>query len=249
LAPLPPSSLPDHIRVVWTGVASDTPQRYQLKPLFTVDTERVRAALYWLKANHRHYHSVKIDDVELNRWRPVFVTEELLDSIAQVDASTVEARARSGFSVTSDDLNFEDHMFTSSAIVDVNCVSVSSTSTTLERLAELTQNHTINIVTGNCIQRDYTDPSYFPATFPTLFPYGTGGFLDDRRRKPLSQVKWQTLLLRHSSRSVILDFCTDRFVDCFNQIQRSSSYCSISKDVALHSLTETCTLRTRTGIR
>jgi hypothetical protein len=206
ILPLPPASLPDHVRVVWTGIASDAPQRHQLKHLFTVSTERVRAALNWLKANHRDYRDVKIDNAELARWRPVFVTEELLDSIGQVTESTDGDCARASFSVTSDDLDFEDHMFTTSGIVDVNSVSVSSTSATLDRLAKLTQNHTINIVTGNRIKQDYTDPSYFPATFPTLFPYGTGGFLDERCRKPLSQTKWQSLLLRHSSRSEIPQF-------------------------------------------
>ena len=201
ILPLPPSSLPDHVRVVWTGAASDVPQRHQLKHLFTINTDKVRAALIWLKAHHTGYQSVAINDMELDRWPPVFVTEELLHSIAQVSSSTAEDCARGSFSVTPDDVNFEDQMFTSSAIVDVNCVSVSSTSATLQRLAELTDNHTINIVTGNHIKQDFSDPSYFPTAFPPEFPYGTGGFIDNRRRKPLSQAKWQSLLLRHSSRS------------------------------------------------
>jgi hypothetical protein len=200
ILPLPPSSLPDHVRVVWTGLASETPQRHQLKHLFTVNTERIRAALYWLKANHRDYRSVTIDDEELNRWDPVFITEELLDSIGHISTSTTEDCARAGFSTISEDLNFEDQMFTSSGIVDVNCVSVCNTAATLERLAELTENHTIHIVTGNRIKQDFSEPSYFPSAFPDLFPNGTGGYLDDRRRKPLSKAKWQSLLLRHSSR-------------------------------------------------
>src|SRR5204863_6319964 len=57
ILPLSPSSLPDHVRVVWTGAASDTPQRHQLKHLFTINTERVRAALIWLKAHHMGYQS------------------------------------------------------------------------------------------------------------------------------------------------------------------------------------------------
>lgn len=141
-----------------------------MKHLFTVNTERVRAALIWLKAHHTGYQSVTINDMELDRWPPVFVTEELLDSIAQVSSSTAEDCARASFSVTPDDVNFEDQMFTSSGIVDVNCVSVSSTSTTLKRLAELTDDHTINIVTGNRIKQDLSDSSYFPTSFPSLFP-------------------------------------------------------------------------------
>jgi|SRR5579859_820874 len=201
ILPLPPSSLPDHVRVVWTGSASDTPRPHQLKHLFTVNTEKVRAALIWLKAHHTGYQSVTIDDMELDRWPPVFVTQELMDSIAQVSSSTAEDCARDGFSVTPDDVNFEDQMFTSSAIFDVNCVSLSSTAATLQRLAELTDNHTINIVTGNRIKQHFSDPSYFPTAFPPEFPYGTGGFIDHRRRKPLSQAKWRSLLLRHFSRS------------------------------------------------
>src|SRR5438046_4584456 len=98
ILPLPPSSLPDHVRIVWTGAASDTPQRHQLKHLFTVNTERVRAALIWLKAHHMGYQSVKVDVIELDRWPPVFMTEELLDSIAQVSSSMAEDCARASFS-------------------------------------------------------------------------------------------------------------------------------------------------------
>jgi hypothetical protein len=220
-----------------------------LKHLFTVNTERIRAALYWLKANHRDYRSVTIDDEELNRWDPVFITEELLDSISQVSTSMAEDCARAGFSMISEDLNFEDQMFTSSGIIDVNCVSVSSTAATLERLAELTENHTIHIITGNHIKQDFSEPSYFPSAFPDLFPHGTGGYLDDRRRKPLSKAKWQSLLLRHSSRFDIRLNVTDRPLDYFNRIRRSSSCCLTLNGVARPSLNETCTLRIRTGIR
>ena len=148
--------------------------------MFTVNTEKVCAALIWLKAHHTGYQSVTIDDMELDRWPPVFMTEELLDSIAQVSSSVAKDCARGSFSVTPDDVNFEDQMFTSSAMVDVNCVSISSTSVTLQRLAELTDNHTINIVMGNRIKQDFSDPSYFPTAFPPEFPYGTGGFIDNR---------------------------------------------------------------------
>jgi len=247
--PLPPSSLPDHVRVVWTGVASETPQRHQLKHLFTVNTEQIRAALYWLKANHRDYCGVTIDEEELNRWNPVFMTEELLGSIGHVSMSTVEDCARAGFSTTSEDLNFEDHAFASSGIVDVNCVSVSSTATTLERLAELTENHTIHIVMGNRIKQDFGEPSYFPSAFPDLFPYGTGGFLDDRRRKPLSKARWQSLLLRHSSRLKVHSDVADPCLDCSNRIRRSSSCYLTWSGVARHSLRGTSTLTTGTGTR
>ena len=157
ILPLPPSSLPEHIRVVWTGLVSNTPRRHQLKHLFTINTERICAALYWLKANHRDYRSVTLDDEELNRWDPVFVTEELLGSIDHVSASTAEDSARAGFSTTSEDLDFEDHVFTTSGIIDVNCVSVSSTAATLQRVAELTQNHTINIGPCSHVQVDLVD--------------------------------------------------------------------------------------------
>jgi hypothetical protein len=82
ILPLPPSTLPDHVHVVWTGAVSDTPRPHQLKHLFTVNTEKVRAALIWLKVHHTGYQSVMIDNVELDRWPPVFVTQELMDSIA-----------------------------------------------------------------------------------------------------------------------------------------------------------------------
>jgi len=165
ILPLSPSSLPNHVRAVWSGAPSETAERYQLKHLFTVSTERARAALYWLKRNHRDYHSVTIDDVELNGWQPLFVTEDLLDSIGHVSGSTAEDAARAGFGGTSDDLDHEHHMFTVSGIADVNCVSVPVNAMTLERLAALTDNHTIHMGNGNCIRRDHDEPSYFISAF------------------------------------------------------------------------------------
>jgi hypothetical protein len=45
----------------------------------------------------------------------------------------------------------------------------------------------------------WTDPCYFTAAFPTLFPTGTGGHLDDRPI-PLSLAAFAAWSLRHHSR-------------------------------------------------
>lgn len=55
-------------------------------------------------------------------------------------------------------------------------------------------------VSGKCaLLSHWTDPSYFPAAFPCLFPKGIGGHLDDRNR-PVSLEAFAKWSLSHHSR-------------------------------------------------
>ena len=93
---------------------------------------------------------------------------------------------------------------TTSAIIDVNNVSRSSHLLTLQELQSLQSSLTINVVPGNKVLEHYEDPTYFTSAFPTLFPWGTGKHVDDRRKGPLKLRKWIELLLKHSSRYTII---------------------------------------------
>lgn len=46
----------------------------------------------------------------------------------------------------------------------------------------------------------YDNPLYFTGTFPTLFPYGVGGYLEPRR-SAMSIEKWAKVLVRHYNRA------------------------------------------------
>lgn len=77
--------------------------------------------------------------------------------------------------------------------------------TKLEDLARLKDSEKIiNVVARSQPLSDYDDCHYFTTAFPTLFPYGTGKHIDERRRRSIGLTRWIQLLLRHSSRYSVL---------------------------------------------
>jgi hypothetical protein len=95
---------------------------------------------------------------------------------------------------------------TSSAIVDVNQVSQSAVSVSLRTLASLSADATCNVVFGNSLKSDFTDPAFFTSAFPLLFPYGIGKHIDSKRKIELKLSTWVSLLLKDSSRYIALIF-------------------------------------------
>ena len=203
-----PACLPDVVKVVWTGKSA--PDKRQLRSRFTVRKDKVYNALKWLIANHEDYkNNVSIDGNMIGDWESTFVAVELLNSIGRVSDPSAEDACRDGFAMDNPDTDQTagDLPFTSSGIVDVNNIAEIPDSTTLERLAQLKDDITINVVTGSKILNQYNCLTYFTSAFPCLFPYGTGKHRDTRRGdNELSLLKWVTLLLRHSSRSVYIQY-------------------------------------------
>jgi hypothetical protein len=212
LLPMPLSSLPDVVRVVWTGKAP--PDKARLRPYFTVRREKIYIALKWLCDHHEDYRHVTIDEERISISESTVVATELLDSIAHMADSSAEDASRSGFATEDPDVeSFQgDIPFDISGIIDVNNVTEPPEVPTLAALADtqlearnqvllpLSSNTTVNVVTGSSILSDYRDPTYFTSAFPTVFPYGTGKHMDCRRPKELDFSTWVQLLLRHSSR-------------------------------------------------
>jgi len=220
LLPMSPTSLSDMVKVVWTGKSK--PDRSRLRSRFMVRKHKVYNALKWLVDNHEDYQkNVTIDEERINAWESTFVAVELLNSIGHVSDSSVEDAARDGFAMDNpddddiaddddnDNADAADHTvydlpFTSSGIVDTNNIAEVPDATTLNRLAQLKADITANVVTGSKVLNQYDCDTYFTSAFPTLFPYGTGKHRDSRRegKGQLSLLKWVSLMLRHSSRSV-----------------------------------------------
>jgi hypothetical protein len=143
-------------------------------------------------------------------WNSTEVAVELMDSMTTVEDPSTEDSSRSGFATEDPDTEEVDGDIpqTVSGFVDINNITRSPDISTLYRAAQLRneltppiiKKATVNVVTGNTILNEYSDPTYFTSAFPTLFPYGTGKHLDNRRPKELSLAVWIKLLLRHSSR-------------------------------------------------
>ena len=206
ILPLPPASLPDILRVVWTG-KSDS-EKSQLAAYFTVRRQNVYDALHWLCHNHDDYRHVTIDEERWASSESTIVATELLDGMGRVGDITAEDASRSGFATEDlDTAEYEgDLPTTTSALLDVNNVSVPPQVSTLNALASLKAEVTVNVVTGNKIINDYEDESFFTSAFPTLFPYGVGKHTDFRRDVQLSLGQWAQLMLKHSSRYITCKF-------------------------------------------
>jgi hypothetical protein len=200
ILPIQPSSLPDLIRVVWTG--RSTPSSQQLSRYFTVRKSKIYDALKWLVIHHEDYQNVTINESEFQSWPPVFIATELMDSMGHVLDPAIEDAARTGFATEdADSEQIEgDIPITASAILDVNSVSTRSTTSTLQQLSTAVSADTIHVVMGNMIRNEHEDSTYFTSSFPTLFPYGTGKHIDPRHTSSLPLSVWVKLLLRHSSR-------------------------------------------------
>jgi len=102
---------------------------------------------------------------------------------------------------------FENNISTFiSAIIDVNNTSRFNHLLMLQELQSLQSNLTINVVPESKVLEHYEGPTYFTSAFPTLFPWGTGKHIDNRRKGTLKMKKWIELSLKDSSRYYTLSF-------------------------------------------
>ena len=93
-----------------------------------------------------------------------------------------------------------DLPLTTSAILDTSEVSVSPDIATLQRLAQLKNEVTVNVVTGSTPLTERDNPSYFTSAFPTIFPWGSGKHIHLQLDDNISLSTWIKLMLHHSSR-------------------------------------------------
>ena len=137
ILPLPPSRLPDMIRVVWTGKSS--PTIAELRTKLSVRTKRVYDALLWLCRNNEDYKNVIIDHSEFAKWPPVYVVTDLLDCMGHISENVAEQIARAGPATEdADDPELNDDYISTSGILDTNNISQSANAATLRRLSCLT---------------------------------------------------------------------------------------------------------------
>ncbi|EJD36373.1 hypothetical protein AURDEDRAFT_74247, partial [Auricularia subglabra TFB-10046 SS5] len=191
------SSLPPSIEDTMTNIAvifvGSTPPsaewlRTKAKPL-TVRADRVRKALVWLKEHNPLYRDITINgsvlsELERNPVLPFDVQHVRSSSASDVLTSRYDAplddEAHHGHDPTSQEIDFET--------VVIADVEGHIPSNDLRRAAF---NHIMN--GGGYLQlfhdqqpaNSFNNPELFPMAYPTLFPYGSGGF-ECRRKTKLS---------------------------------------------------------------
>jgi len=202
LLPMSPASLPEVVKVVWTGKSD--PDKSRLRSRFTVRKQKVYNALQWLVRNHADYRgNVTIDEELMRSWADTFVVVDLLDTIGRVSDPSAEDASRDGFAMDNpdEDETADDLPLTSSGILDVNNVAEVPDATTLARLAQLKSDIVINVVTGSKVLNQYDCDIYFTSAFAGIFLDGEAKHRDPRRgNNQLSLLTWVQLMLRNSSR-------------------------------------------------
>jgi hypothetical protein len=150
-----------------------------------------------------------MDNAQFDHWPPVWVPDELLEFAGDMQDGSGEDNARMG--VASEDMDTTDIdgnlPITTSGIIDIEGVSQPHELDAVQQVSLWKTDKAINVSTGNNILNDQNLPSYFTSAFPTLFSWGTGKHIDNRRpnrgSKPELDLKlWMQLLLKNSSRYV-----------------------------------------------
>lgn len=195
----------DVVPVVWVGRPVQNIDAF--RDHFSVRTRKVYDALSWLVQNNEDYKDVTIDHAQFEQWPPVWVPNAPLELAGGLDDGSVEDNARMGVaSQEVDTLDVDgDLPLTASGIIDIEAVSQPSQLGTLQHISLWKSDKAINVLPGNKMLSEENLPSYFTSAFPTIFPWGTGKHIDNRRpnrgSKPeLDLMTWIQLLLRNSSR-------------------------------------------------
>ncbi|KAE8250676.1 hypothetical protein A4X13_0g4500 [Tilletia indica] len=168
------------------------PRQQDLRNVFKVRRQNVLDLLTFLRANFHDYPQFPIDENALNQLPEDDVPELLMrfvvhqqqgDVPSLFEAETAGLETHPGMSATADLEASEGRTFLEHhGLVDLNGISVPGHARLASGLANATGfNHPdLLIKHGTDFIRDYDNPSLFPGMFPTLFPWGVGGFEQQR---------------------------------------------------------------------
>ncbi|KAF9057089.1 hypothetical protein BJ165DRAFT_1304485, partial [Panaeolus papilionaceus] len=188
---LPPSlnelSAPVCIIFVGSHKPSDDWLLHKAKPL-TIRPYVVRRALEWLKINNELYRHVTIDHDMLDALPPCshltvpihrYGGIENMSSLSSRYDTYHDQRSNAVFPE-------EDLVFEKTCVPEA--VDVTSPSALRAAAAEHLKNggHYLQIPHRDSPCNEFKDPTLMPMAYPTLFPYGIGGFEHQSRSVPLS---------------------------------------------------------------
>jgi hypothetical protein len=190
-----PPSLDDActpICVVFIGSQQPTQEwlRQNARPLI-VRRERIRAALQWLKAHNHLYRDIIVDNNSLatfpeNDVLSVHIEVVPTSESAEVLTAAYDSDIHHGLKNGPSEVTPEP-IFDSIVVTGVPA----DASTNSMRAAAMLHMKTkgggfLQIPHGDKPVNEFYNPELLPLTYPTLFPYGDGGFEDLGRSTPLS---------------------------------------------------------------
>lgn len=172
------------ICIIFVGSSTLTSEwlRNKAKPL-VVRREKVRRALVWLKANNPLYKDVDIHEDNLQQLPEEDVLPYHVECVAPDDAQeTLVSRYDNGAQTV--EPSIERNHFESVVIADVDAhTPPAQLRAAAVRHAKTRGRPFVQIAHGSTPVNEFFNVNLFPMLYPTLFPYGCGGFEDGARQK------------------------------------------------------------------
>ncbi|KAG0696053.1 hypothetical protein DFH29DRAFT_760234, partial [Suillus ampliporus] len=177
---LPPSldEVVTPICVLFVGSSPPTQEWLQTKasPLI-IRRERVRRALEWLSRHNRLYKDVIIDhgaldELECEQLLPVHIQHVPVDKGEDMLTSRYDTNVSEPQTSTESAMPFQNVVVSD---VDVHAPSNELRAAALHHMKQHGGGY-IEIPHGPVPMNDFANPDLFPMVYPTLFPYGLGGF-------------------------------------------------------------------------
>jgi hypothetical protein len=210
---LPPAldDITSPICILFIGSQPPTQEwlRLHAKPL-AVRPAKVRSALMWLKHHNALYKDIEIDEGILNSLEDNAILDFQIEHILPNETNEVRT-SRYDFNQSLDsESGFTDHTpsmrppelsWESVVITDIDCLTNSNDmrSAAFRHVKNKGKGY-IEISHDPEPVNEFWNPELFPKIYPSLFPYGIGGFEDPQREVPLSMKRHVKYLLNLKDR-------------------------------------------------
>lgn len=189
------------LAVLYTGVDPPTEDDLKRTPVL-VRRNRVRAALEWLRLNHKDYADLTIDYDALETYELEGVPIGLLRKEVVQDGNILAA-AKSVFDPAFEE-GTNDGMcpYTVSGLTAERHTVMTSSQRKVAGLLHLKNGgNSLAVGHDSTPQSIWNNPSLYPRMFPWLFPYGLGGLEQDHHCSIIGrEVHLRSLLMYHDKR-------------------------------------------------
>ncbi|KDQ16318.1 hypothetical protein BOTBODRAFT_107358, partial [Botryobasidium botryosum FD-172 SS1] len=185
ILPPPVEEIVSHMCVIFVGRTKPTKEwlKDKAKPL-VVRREKVRAALSWLKAHNPLYKDITINHDLLNALQdegilPFEIEHQVPQGSGEETTASYDPNSASNAETTE---GTQDSEFESVVITDVNG-NASSHDLRAAAVRHIKNGGSyLSMPHGQLPANEFFNIHLFPMIYPTLFPYGIGGFEDKRRK-------------------------------------------------------------------
>lgn len=188
ILPPPVEETVTFICIIFVGNSKLTAEwlKEKAKPL-AVRREKVRNALVWLKSKNPLYKNVEISEQNLNS---LPVDDVLPYHIEHVKGDEAQETLTSRYDNAGEErkaTNVDATHFESVVIADVDAhTPANQLRAAAVRHAKTKGKSFVQVTHGAHPVNEFVNVEMFPSLYPTLFPYGCGGFEDHSRQKRIS---------------------------------------------------------------